>query len=69
MSLHNQNATRKKPSASAAVRKDIVAKADSVIQFKGDVFLIGDPHIIHKGLQGKKEMIQMRNWLLLQGKQ
>lgn len=33
--------------------KDIIAKADDVIQFQGDVLLVRNPHVIDEGLQGR----------------
>lgn len=32
-------------------RKDIVAEANDIVQFQGDVLLVRNPHIIDKRLQ------------------
>lgn len=40
-----------RPHPTPSSDKDIVAKANDIIQFQGDVLLVRNPHIIDKGLQ------------------
>lgn len=33
-------------------KKDIISEANDIRQFEGDVNLVWDPQVIHKGLEG-----------------
>lgn len=33
-------------------KKDIISEANDIRQFEGDVGLVWDPQVIHKGLEG-----------------